>query len=214
MTVQKLLDEWTAGDAYRARVMQECDVKALSRYKIIGKPISGLYGLLKDEAFVLRLTLKVNPSDYQDVFVGNDAGPKLLGHANIPPCFNPLQAMMVGGRNSGASETTRGGRRFTPYNQELYDVINLFFIALRMDRTRTDGPISECLQELSEYGDRDLEPYRAKAMNSVMRGYKSNISDINRRLRDIDPNAREFDFPLIRQRLQKMRNVARTDILF
>jgi len=214
VTVQKLLDEWTIGDAYRARVRQECDVRALSRYKIIGKPISGMYGLLKDEAFVLRLTLKVDPSDYEDVFVGKDAGPKLLGNANIPPCFNPLHAMLTGDRSGRGGDGTRGRRRYTPYNQELYDVINLFFIALRMDRTRKDGPISECLQGLSKHGDRDLEPYRAKAMNSVMRGYKSNISDINRRLRDIDPNAREFDFPLIRQRLQKMRNVAPADILF
>ena len=214
MTIQDILDRWRDGDEYRNHVRDLCNVTALSRYKIIGEPISGLYGPLKDEAFVLRLALKANKDDYQDVFVGSYAGPRLLGTEDIPPCFNPLQTVQGDGGEDASSGTSRKGHRFTPYNKELYTVINLLFIVLRMNRTRQDGPVSTCLGKLSRYGDLDLTPYWAWKMNDLMGKYKSNVADINSRLQDTHGNARVFDFPLIRQRLEQDDRLSSHDILF
>lgn len=213
MSVQELLDNWQEGDAYRERVRRLCYVTPLSRYKIIDDPIQGQYGLLNDEVFVLRLTLKSNKNDYEDISVGSHAGPRLLGNKNIPACFNPIH--LVSGKNgSKGMGATRTGQRLTQYNQEIYNVINLLFIVLHMDRTRKDGPVSDCLNKLSRFGDRDLSPYWAWKMNDLVGKYKSSAADINARLQKQHKNARTFDFPLIRQKLQQDNKLKSEDILF
>lgn len=215
MSVKAVLKGWRDGDSYREHVRTLCFVTALSRYKIIGKPVLGLYGELKDEVFVLKLTMKTDPSDAEVVFVGNHAGPRLLGHEDIPPCFNPLQSLKSDCGEHGFVGTVRNPRDgITPYNRELYTVINLFFIALGMNRARQGGPIALCLEELSKSGSGDLDSYWAKSMNSILQKYESSLPDINSRLRRLDKEARAFSFPLIRQRLEKDEKLLASDIRF
>lgn len=218
MTLMELTDRWERGPAYRRRIKDLCIVKVLSRRKILKGTVKGKYALLKDEYVLLRLVLKDDLKQSQLVTMGHTTAAELLEDGQrLPPCFIPIHSTAQHREGIDGVDTTREakGAVLTAYNQELSDIINLLFDPVGVNPENESGPISPCLEKLAEQGTtKDLEVFWAKSMNGVLKTHSSSVADINAKLHKMHDDAKVFDFPLIRQKLQSMKTVDPAHILF
>ena len=120
------------------------------------------------------------------------------------PLFNPLQAapMAHGARGGGAGGD---GARMHPFNRELYEAIHLLLMCWGRPPA-SGGPLVDILDEIRRAPDVELPRWKAKSVNSVVEKGQRTLTAMLQALPPQNPPMRVFDFPLMRDALEKHRD--------
>lgn len=201
MTVNKAEKEFKRLKSKRNLLAMEYDILPIRRYQSI-RPESGLYKELSDVVYEFSAYPKGRPELIFTFRTGAPAGQdflRILGKT-LPP-LSSWEVVACCHRESSLEKTTpTKSTDFThPFNRQMLDLLNLFFLRYRFDLNQASGKI------FIDINNQMASPqYKcARSVNKILSSFKTRSTDLVAWLKTSvnGRKVREFKFDLIREQL-------------